>query len=145
MALTKEIFSDLMSQKMRMRSKSVESAQNGFSLTGFLSSIVIIVVAGLLILRIAPGVVEYWAIGRAVSAAKVMAKTPAELRASFNKILAAGNIDVIEGKNLEITGIGDDMQVSFAYQKKIHLVGPASLVIDYKSSTAAEISTKSDI
>ena len=127
---------------MRLR---YESAQKGFSLTGFLSSIVIIFVAGLMLVRVGPGVLEYWAIGKAVAAAKVVAKTPAELRASFNKIAAAGNIDAIEGKNLEITGTGDEMQVSFAYQKKIHLVGPASLLIDYKSSTAAEISTKSDI
>lgn len=126
---------------MRARSKSV---QQGFSLIGFLSSILIIVVAVLLLVRVGPGVLEYWAIGKAVSAAKLMATSPAELRASFNKIAAAGNIEAIEGKNLEITGTGDDMQVSFAYQKKIHLVGPASLVIDYKSSTAAEISTKSD-
>ena len=127
---------------MRLR---YESAQKGFSLTGFLSSILIIFVAGLMLVRVGPGVLEYWAIGKAVAAAKVVAKTPAELRASFNKIAAAGNIDAIEGKNLEITGTGDEMQVSFAYQKKIHLVGPASLLIDYKSSTAAEISTKSDI
>lgn len=127
---------------MRARSKSV---QRGFSLTGFLSSILIVAIAVLLLVRVVPGVLEYWAIGKAVSAAKLMATTPAELRASFNKIAAAGNIEAIEGKNLEITGTGDDMQVSFAYQKKIHLVGPASLMIDYKSSTAAEISTKSDM
>ena len=131
-----------MSHSTRLRSKSV---QRGFSLTGFLSSILIIAVAVLLLVRIVPGVLEYWAIGKAVSAARLMAKTPAELRASFNKIAAAGNIDAIEGKNLEITGSGDDMQVSFAYQQKIHLVGTASLVMDYKGSTAAEISTKSDM
>ena len=41
-----------------------------------------------------------------------------------------------EGKDLKISGRGDQMEVSFAYQKKVPLYGPASLVIDYKGSTA---------
>lgn len=119
-----------------------QSAQRGFSLSGFLSSVLIIMVVGFLLIKIMPGLLEYWAIDKAVSASKIMAKTPADVRAHFNKIAAAGNIEIIEGKDLDITGTGDEMQIGFAYQKKIHLVGPASLVIDYQSPAASLTSTK---
>ena len=122
---------------MRMRS---ESAQRGFSLIGLLCTLSMFGLIGLLLVRAGPSVIEYWAINKAVSAARVVAKTPAEIRVTFDKLAAAGYIDTIDGKDLSITGA--DMQVSFAYSKKILLTGPASLVIDYRGSTATETTEK---
>ena len=124
---------------MRMRS---ESAQGGFSLIGLLCTLSMFGLIGLLMVRAGPSVIEYWAVNKSVSAARVVAKTPAELRATFDKLAAAGYIDTIDGKDLNITGTGADMQVSFAYQKKIPLAGPASLVIDYHGSTVTETPEK---
>lgn len=124
---------------MRLRS---ESAQHGFSLIGLLCTLAMLGLIGLLLVRAGPGVIEYWAINKAVSAARVFAKTPAEVRSSFDKLAAAGYIDTISGKDLEISGTGDAMQVNFAYQKTIPLAGPASLLINYHGSTATEAPEK---
>lgn len=114
----------------------------GFSLIGFLCTLVVLGTAGMLALRAGPSVVEYWAVEKAVKAAVAVAGTPDELRATFDKLAAAGFIDSVEGKDLHITGRGKDMQARFAYQKKIPLVGPASLLIEYQGSTINEDSEK---
>lgn len=124
---------------MRLRS---ESAQHGFSLIGMLCTLAMLGLIGLLLVRAGPGVIEYWAINKAVSAARVFAKTPAEVRSSFDKLAAAGYIDTISGKDLDISGTGDAMQVNFAYQKTIPLAGPASLLINYHGSTSTEVPEK---
>jgi type II secretory pathway pseudopilin PulG len=119
-----------------------ESEQRGFSLIGLLCTLSMFGLIGLLMVRGGPGIIEYWAINKAVSAARLVSKTPAEIRVTFDKLAAAGYIDTIDGKDLSITGTGDNMQVSFAYQKKIPLLGPASLVIDYHGSTATDTTEK---
>lgn len=123
------------SDSIRLRS---DSSQRGFSLIGFLSTLIVLGVAGLLALRAGPSVLEYWAIKKAVSAAAAVSDTPAELRDSYDKMASVGFVDALQGKDLQVTGRGKDMQVSFSYQKKIPLFGPTSLLIEYKGSTAEE-------
>ncbi len=115
-----------------------QSGQAGFSLIGFLCTLIVIGTVGLLTLRAGPGVIEYWAVEKAVRASLAMSSTPEALRASFDRLAAASYIDAIEGKDLQISGRGEQMQVSFAYQKTVPLYGPASLVIRYTGSTAED-------
>lgn len=124
---------------MRLRS---DKRQNGFSLLGFLSTLTLLGAVGVLLVRVGPSVIEYWAIGKAVSAASLTSSDPDELRRAFDKLAAAGYIDSIEGKDLEITGKGPEMEISFAYQKKIPLIGSASLLIDYRGTTAQAVPEK---
>jgi hypothetical protein len=116
--------------------------ERGFSLFGLLSTLTLLGAVGVLLVRAGPSVIEYWAIGKAVTAASIASGTPDELRRTFDKLAAAGYIDSIEGKDLEIAGKGPEMEISFAYQKKIPLVGPASLLIDYRGSTAQAVPEK---
>ncbi len=119
-----------------------DERHRGFSLLGFLCTLIVIGTAGMLALRAGPSIIEFWAAKKAIVAAAAMADAPEEVRASFDKLAAAGFIDSVTGKDLEISGRGKDMQVSFSYQKRIPLVGPASLVIDYRGSTANDGSEK---
>jgi len=116
-----------------------ERQQAGFSLIGFLSTLTLLGTVGLLLVRAGPSVVEYWAIDKAVAAASMTADTPNELRQAFDKLAAAGFIDSIEGKDLKITGTGKEMEISFAYEKKIPLFGPASLLIDYRGGSVQAV------
>jgi hypothetical protein len=116
-----------------------DKQQAGFSLIGFLSTLTLLGAVGLLLVRAGPSVVEYWAIDKAVAAASMTADTPNELRQAFDKLAAAGFIDSIEGKDLKITGTGKEMEISFAYEKKIPLFGPASLLIDYRGGSVQAI------
>jgi len=116
-----------------------EKQQAGFSLIAFLSTLTLFGAIGLLLVRAGPTVVEYWAIDKAVAAASLTADTPNELRQAFDKPVAAGFIDSIEGKDLKITGTGKEMEISFAYEKKIPLFGPASLLIDYRGGSVPAV------
>ena len=105
-------------------------AQNGLSLVGFIFVIAILALVVILGMRVVPTVVEYSAIKKAIMNAKI-AGSVQEIRSSFDKQASAGYIESVTGKDLEITRTADGFNVGVAYQRKIGLFGPASLVIDY--------------
>jgi len=107
--------------------------QSGLSLTGL---IVVLLVVGLIAvvgIRVVPSVTEYMAVKKAITAAKTAGTTPQEIRAAFDRQAEVGYIQSISSKDLDIS---KELDVSFSYQKVIHLAGPASLVLDYEGSTA---------
>ncbi|MFM7670240.1 MAG: DUF4845 domain-containing protein [Betaproteobacteria bacterium] len=108
--------------------------QRGFSLLGLVSTLLVLALAGVLLVRAGPGVLEYWAIKKAVAAAAAVSDTPAELRERFDKMASVGFSDTLQGKDLEISGRGDSMRVRFKYDKRIVLFGPFSLLIAYRGS-----------
>jgi hypothetical protein len=93
---------------------------------------------GLLAVRAGPSVFEYWAIEKTVKAASAVSKTPAEVRATFDKLASAGYVDSLQAKDLVIEGTSDSLKVSFTYEKKIYLAGPVSLLIVYRGSNFAD-------
>lgn len=116
--------------------------QAGVSLTGLIFILAIIGMIAVLGMKIVPTVTEFMAIKKAIVTAKSAGTTPAEVRSSFDKQAEVGYIDSISSKNLEIVPQNGAMEVSFAYEKRIPLVGPASLLIDYQGSTTAKHSVK---
>lgn len=126
---------------MELRSVG-ERGQHGLSLVGFLFVIVIVAVLAVLGLKVVPTVVEFIAVKRAIVNAKANGTTPREIQDSFDKQATTAYIDSITSKDLEIVKTSDGFEVSVAYQKKIPLVGPASLVLDYAASTSKTPVTK---
>ena len=136
-------------QTQRMRMRPTFEKQKGLSLIGLLCTLFVFASFIWLAIRIVPTMLEFWAIEKAIAAAKVVSKTPADLRVAFDKIANASHIDAVDAKSLVIQGSGSDMKISFSYQKviplaNIPLAGPASLMIDYHGSTDAEKSGKSE-
>ena len=93
---------------------SGKQATRGFSLIGFLSSLCLFALAGLLVVRAGPSVFEYWAIEKTIKASAAVSQTPADVRETFDKLASTGYIDSLKGKDLVIKGVGDSMKVSFA-------------------------------
>lgn len=119
-----------------MKLRSVAGCkQHGLSLVGFMFVIAIVALLAVLGIRVGPSVIEYSAIKKAIVKAKDTGTTVGEIRASFDKQASAGYIDSVSGKDLDIQKGESGFDVSVEYQKKIELVGPASLVIDYVAST----------
>ena len=118
------------SDALALRGKTRE--QRGFSLLGLVSTLLVLALSGVLVVRAGPGVLEYWAIKKAVAAAAAVSDTPAELRERFDKLASVGFSDTLQGKDLEISGRGDNMRVRFNYDKRIPLFGPFSLLIAYR-------------
>lgn len=107
--------------------------QAGISVTGLILTLLVGFFIAVLALRVVPSVTEYMAVKKAIFAAKSAGNTPQEIRAAFDRQAGVGYIESISSKDLDISKEND---VSFSYQKVIHLAGPASLVLDYEGSTA---------
>ncbi|MFC7516580.1 DUF4845 domain-containing protein [Herbaspirillum sp. GCM10030257] len=117
---------------VRTHTRDVE---RGLSLIGFLFVIAIVAMLAVLGLKVVPTVVEYAAIKKAIVTAKNSGTTAREIQDSFEKQRTTAYIDSVSGKDLEIIKTGDGFDVSVGYEKRIPLVGPASLVIDYVATT----------
>jgi type II secretory pathway pseudopilin PulG len=118
---------------MKSRSKT---KQSGVSLTGLIFVLAIVGLIAVVGMKVLPAITEYIGVKKAVAAAKSAGSTPAEVRTSFDKNAEIGYITSISGKDLEVTQVNGITEVSFAYEKKIPLVGPASIVFDFEGSTA---------
>ena len=114
----------------------LKAKQSGLSLVGLIFVLVIIGLIAVVAMKVFPTVSEYMSIKKAIVTAKASGTTAAAIKGSFDKQAEVGYIEAISGKDLEISKNGDEMEVSFSYQKKIPLFGPASLVLDYEGTTA---------
>jgi lipopolysaccharide export LptBFGC system permease protein LptF len=110
--------------------------QQGLSLVGLIFLLAIVGFFAVLGLKVVPTYIEYRAVANAIKTAKAAGSTVLEIRTSFDKNANVNYIESITGKDLLIDKDNGELEVSFAYQKKIPLVGPASLVLDYAGSTA---------
>ena len=111
-------------------------SQRGISLIGLILSLGILVLIAMLAMKVVPTAIEYFSIKKAIVYAKNIGTTPREIETAFNKQAEVGYITSITGKDLIIARNGDDVDVSFSYQKKIPLFGPATLLLEYEGTTA---------
>ena len=110
--------------------------QRGLSITGLIVILIVVGFIGLLAAQVLPTYTEYRSIVKAIGVAKTAGSTVQEIQTSFSKQSEVNYIDAITAKDLEISKENGEFQISFEYQKKIPLFGPASLLMEYKGSTA---------
>jgi hypothetical protein len=110
--------------------------QQGISLVGLILAIAVLSMVGLLAAQVLPTYTEYRAIVSAVAKAKAEGTTPQEIMKAFDKSAEVNYISSISGKDLLIERVDGGLEVSFAYDRKIPLVGPASLLLEYTGSTS---------
>lgn len=107
------------------------SRQRGITLFSMIFLGVVVAVTLALGVQIVPTVTEYYTVLRAANKAKAGA-TVAEVREIFDRQANIEQVVSVTGKDLDITkGDNDDVIVSFKYEREIHLVGPAWLVMRY--------------
>lgn len=111
------------------------SRQRGISVVGLVTLVILIGFTAIVALRVVPTFVEYRATLAAVKRAQASANTVIEIQKAFDRSAAIDDITAVSGKDLDITKVNDDIVVSFAYTKKITLIGPVSLTIDYAGSS----------
>ena len=126
---------------MKLRNCS-RSGQRGLSMVGFLFGIIIAALLAVLGMKVVPTVVEFMAIKKAIVNAKNAGTTVKDIQVAFDRQRETNYVESVSGKDLEITKTGDGFEVSVAYEKKIALFGPASLLLEYQASTASGIANK---
>jgi len=109
----------------------VRSRQRGISFIGFVFVAAVIGVTFVVAAQVFPTYVEYNAVSGAVNKAALTGTTVAEIKTTFDKMAAVDDIKSISGADLEVTKEGDKVVVKFAYEREIHLAGPAWLTLKY--------------
>jgi hypothetical protein len=112
----------------------VKAGQRGFSFLGLLFVGIVLAVSGVIVAQVIPTAIEYQAILKAANKA-TDGSTVAEVRTIFDRAAAIDNISSVTAKDIEVTKENDKVVVSFAYQREIHLVGPAFLTLKYSGKS----------
>jgi Tfp pilus assembly protein PilE len=110
--------------------RSSRAKQAGLSFFSLIFVMVVLASLGVLIAQVVPTAIEYQAIVKAANRAKDNA-TPVEIRNAFNRSADVDDFKAVAGKDLEIYKEGDRNVVKFAYDKEIHMFGPAYLLLKY--------------
>lgn len=108
----------------------VKSRQSGISFISLLFVVGVLASLGVLAAQAFPTVVEYQAILKAVQKAS-SGNTVPEVRQIFDKAAQIDDIKSISAKDLEVSKNGDKVVVKFAYNREIHMFGPAYLLLKY--------------
>ena len=114
--------------------KRLKARQSGISFIGLLFVVGVLACAGVVGAQVVPTVLEYQAILKAAQKAAA-GSTVHEVRLIYEKAQQVDNIKSVGPKDLEVTKEGDKVVVKFAYDKEIHLFGPAFLVIKYAGNS----------
>jgi len=112
--------------------------QKGVSLSGLLFWGVIVAMIALVVIKVAPSAIEFYKIRKDITAVAQQAKpdsTVPDLRRAFYKFVEVDQISDVKPEDLEITKEGNQVVISVAYEKKIPLFGPTSLLIEYKATS----------
>jgi FlaG/FlaF family flagellin (archaellin) len=120
----------LIDQEQHMATR-FKSGQRGLSFIGLVFVAVVLAATGAVLAQVFPTALEYQAILKASKKAAAEGSAVPEVRAIFDKAASIDNISSISGKDLEVTKVNDKVVVSFAYEREIHLFGPAYLTIKY--------------
>jgi Tfp pilus assembly major pilin PilA len=104
--------------------------QAGISFIGLLFVVGVLACLGVVGAQVFPTVVEYQAILKAVQKASA-GNTVIEVRQIYEKAADIDDIHSVTPKDLDISKDGDKVVVKFAYNKEIHLAGPAFLLLKY--------------
>lgn len=104
--------------------------QSGMSFIGVVIVAAVLAAGGVILAQSVPMMMEYQAVLKAVDKAKG-GSTAAEARTIFDKASSIDNISSISARDLDIKKVNDKWEISFAYQREIHLAGPAYLTYKY--------------
>lgn len=107
-----------------------KARQSGISFIGLLFVVGVLACLAVVGAQVFPTVVEYQAILKAAQKSSEGA-TVAQVRQIFERAADIDNITSVTPKDLEVSKDGDRVIVKFAYNKEIHLFGPAFLLIKY--------------
>jgi hypothetical protein len=107
-----------------------KSRQRGASFLTVIFFLAVIGAVGAIAVQAFPAVLEYQAALKAINKAREES-TVATVRSAFDRAANIDNITSITGKDLQVTKEGDQVVVSFAYDKEFHMFGPAYLLLKF--------------
>lgn len=113
--------------------------QRGVSLNGLMFGAVILGVISLGAMKVAPELIEFNQINKAIVATAndpaLKDASVAKIREAYSKYAEIDNIKKVAPGDLDVTKEGAEVVISFAYTSKIPLFSNVSLVFDFEGSS----------
>jgi len=110
-------------------------AEGGVSLSGLIVVLALLGAAALVAIKVTPALLEYRAVKGAIVKAKANGGTPREIQQAFDRNAGINEVSAVSGRDLTITRDENEVQVSFAYEKRVPLAGNVSLLFDFAGTT----------
>ncbi|WP_374335272.1 DUF4845 domain-containing protein [Methyloversatilis sp.] len=114
--------------------------QSGLSMFGFILVVAVLAVVVVLGMKSIPAVIEYYTILKNVKAivrsGEVKGGTVADYRNAFAKRAVMDEMSSVTPADLDIIKDSQGVEISFAYQRKVPLFGPVSLLFDFEGSAS---------
>lgn len=111
--------------------RTLKNRQGGMTFIGLLFVAGLVAVTVAVGMQAVPTYMEFRTVQKAVNKAAAEGDTVLAVRNIFDKAADIDYISSITGKELEVTKVNEKIVVSFAYQREIHLAGPAYLTFKY--------------
>jgi len=112
--------------------------QRGVALSGLLFWGFVIAMTAVLGMKVGPEYLTYFKIIKATKAVAASSanKTVPEIRAAFGKYMDVEHVSTITPADLDISKQGNEIVISFGYEKRIPLFYNISLMIDFQGSSS---------
>lgn len=122
-----------------MTGLSSPARQRGFSLIAQGLFACVFILLAMLVIRVSPAVVEYFTIAKHVTAVAKQANSQGmavdAIRESFDKRALVDDVQSLRGADLDVSKEAGEVVITFAYAKKVPLVGAVSLCFDFQGGT----------
>lgn len=113
-------------------------AQRGLTILGFLFVAAVLIVVALVGFRVLPSYIEYYTVQKALEAsvADPTNQTPQEMRRSLERRLNADYVDAVRASDLTVSKEGNAIVASVAWQKVLHIVANASILLEFEATAS---------
>jgi Tfp pilus assembly protein PilE len=111
--------------------------QQGLTLIGFIFVAAVIAIFVVVGARMAPAYIEWYSVQKSLEKTLRDAKDPTSLvdvRRTFERYLATDYIDSVTARDLEIAKQGNEITLSVAWTRKLHMAGNVSLFLDFEAT-----------
>jgi hypothetical protein len=112
--------------------------QSGLSLVGFLLVAGFVGIVLVLGMKTIPAVIEYYIILKNVNAivknGEIKGGTVADYRTAFSKRSVMDEMSSVTAADLDIIKDSNGIEISFAYDRKVHMFGPVSILFEFEGS-----------
>ena len=113
--------------------------QQGLGFAGVIFLLIGIVFVAIIGMKLVPAYIEYFTIKKAITgmtqSGELRGASVADVRKAFDRRTAIDDITAVTPADLEITKDGNDVVISFAYEKRIPLFYNISVLIDFAGSS----------
>ena len=112
--------------------------QRGLTIIGFLFLAAVVVIFALVGFRVLPAYIEYYTVQKALE--QTMADqsniTPQDIRRSLERRINADYVDSVRASDVTVSKEGNQVVASLEWQKVLHMVGNASILLDFQAIAA---------